>query len=534
MDDDFKAARIFGLLPVSTIQSNKTKIQSFTTPPNPSMYDGSDIVNPTIQKTSIKIKSSEFSSTVNVNDRKKLYHTSVLIKDHSDQSDLNRINDRADLECVGNSTNISGQKVKDLVNNLSPVDTKTEIAISYTNMKDIKETEILEVISSNGNKTKTLISLDYKNNLNDILPKQNSTEAKLLNESSETKSIDIMKDSKSGQSSKLFVDSFILKLLNDPYSNKLLYGLEIQTIANIIEKSLARLPLNKCKKDTETDKLLLKRLYEIIKEERYKTEHKNCRAPETPTSSENLIYTNLLELAEYSKEKCCDSRNRICNGNDMIPIRKIYELLTDSSFWKNNEHQYESICTHSDPIYEEINEKPPPLPVNPPPMKSENPEKQYKPMFLGATKYDILSYLINAKERIIVPEESYTFKFLRRSTESNSSENLLDSNEKTINTTQQTLRNIHENKNQVDKITTTTIERNDSGVGSETSKSSRTKYHPGTIENDIVPPIHLCEDCGKFIAENNKKSIGKQLNILLKNISNLPLLQIINVIDFLH
>ena len=40
------------------------------------------------------------------------------------------------------------------------------------------------------------------------------------------------------------------------------------------------------------------------------------------------------------------------------------------------------------------------------------------------------------------------------------------------------------------------IERNDSGVGSETSKNSRSKYQsiPGSILNKNSP-IHLCEDC---------------------------------------
>lgn len=41
------------------------------------------------------------------------------------------------------------------------------------------------------------------------------------------------------------------------------------------------------------------------------------------------------------------------------------------------------------------------------------------------------------------------------------------------------------------------IERNDSGVGSETSKSSRNKFlniPPGTVL-DKNSPIHLCEDC---------------------------------------
>lgn len=171
----------------------------------------------------------------------------------------------------------------------------------------------------------------------------------------------------------------------------------------------------------------------------------------------------------------------------------------DASLWKDDEpsskmqnhHQYESICFNCDPIYEEINEKPPPLPISPPPNTSCTP----KPMFLGATKYDILSYLVDAKKRIIVPDESYSFKFSQRpSDELNSSAQIHGINKlKDITHNERTL-----DVPNIDK-SVTSIERNDSGVGSETSKSSRIKYQPiVSVENKKIPPIQLCEDCGKF------------------------------------
>lgn len=57
-----------------------------------------------------------------------------------------------------------------------------------------------------------------------------------------------------------------------------------------------------------------------------------------------------------------------------VPVGKLYETIVNSKCWKGDtttseflDHQYESICSNYDPIYEEINEKPPPLPISSPP-----------------------------------------------------------------------------------------------------------------------------------------------------------------------
>lgn len=194
----------------------------------------------------------------------------------------------------------------------------------------------------------------------------------------------------------------------------------------------------------------------------------------------------------------------VLDCNKTIPAQKLYEMLVDASLLKNGQssasdsqnHQYESI--NCDPIYEEINEKPPPLPINPPPNLNINPDKNYKPMFLGATKHDILSYLVDAKDRIVAPEESYTFKFLRRCTDDDTmSPEIVPENAKALHFMRETSHNTNELKSYGNGKFIASIERNDSGVGSETSKTSRTKYHqPGVLENKKV---FLCEDCGKFL-----------------------------------
>lgn len=72
----------------------------------------------------------------------------------------------------------------------------------------------------------------------------------------------------------------------------------------------------------------------------------------------------------------------------------------------DDENIYDSI---KDPIYEEIPDTPPPLPLSPPPSLDELEEinRVSRSIFEGASKYDILSYLVGAKERGIVPEETY-------------------------------------------------------------------------------------------------------------------------------
>lgn len=327
--------------------------------------------------------------------------------------------------------------------------------------------DILEIISTN--MKKTIIRLDYTNN------QHNDEVFSAGNISSEL----IFKNSWNDGA-----DSFILKLLNDPCLSYLFNGLEMKKIANIIENSLVRLKHNfniRCTKDTDT--FFISTLHDIIKEERSKFDMTDIN-----DSSQHETFRNAHAKKAYSGYYC----------NKTIPMqnqaRKLCEMLV--GVCKNDEpqtHQYESI--NCDPIYEEINETPPPLPVNPPPMSNGIADKCYKPMFLGATKHDILHYLLDAKDRIIAPEESYTFKFLRRSTNDGSfhPENLHEETHgKVFSIIRDCTLNVNELRYGNGKCIAS-IERNDSGVGSETSKTSRTKYQ--IMESK---KMFLCEDCGMY------------------------------------
>ncbi|KAJ9595051.1 hypothetical protein L9F63_013648 [Diploptera punctata] len=203
------------------------------------------------------------------------------------------------------------------------------------------------------------------------------------------------------------------------------------------------------------------------------------------------------------------------------------ELGKESQVEGEEDNIYESI---KDPIYEEIPDTPPPLPLSPPPSLDELEEcrKTSRSIFEGASKYDILSYLVGAKERGIVPEESYynlsqngeeiveiidvkpIQEDIGESQAMNSLElgdlssrvshlsNASDSSEDSCNLM---ISNISDtpSPNKVRK-SSAEIERNDSGVGSETSKSSRSRWQhcgPGcSIREDQQ---NLCEDCDQLV-----------------------------------
>lgn len=84
---------------------------------------------------------------------------------------------------------------------------------------------------------------------------------------------------------------------------------------------------------------------------------------------------------------------------------KINEKLTedDVGLYRPEENGYDL----AEPIYEEISETPPPLPLEPPPAKVDDIGIVIPPrsIFEGASKYDILRYLAGAKERCRIPEE---------------------------------------------------------------------------------------------------------------------------------
>ncbi|XP_050511930.1 uncharacterized protein LOC114329403 [Diabrotica virgifera virgifera] len=212
-------------------------------------------------------------------------------------------------------------------------------------------------------------------------------------------------------------------------------------------------------------------------------------------SSEHSSSTQ-YELIDPGSDCYTDHSNRSSVTEEELANRtKFYELLADSGIievTENDDHIYESIKVNNDPIYEDI-EIPPPLPSAPPPaniMDDINLDKEFttRSIFEGASKYDILSYLVDAKERGLVQEDGYTYFPTNGTTEDDipisQMSAVSDSSEDNSLILAGTLMD--------EKLTTqkgAEVERNDSGVGSETSKSSLSKYRS---KQEIFA---LCEDC---------------------------------------
>uniref|UniRef100_A0A182I499 DH domain-containing protein n=1 Tax=Anopheles arabiensis TaxID=7173 RepID=A0A182I499_ANOAR len=355
-------------------------------------------------------------------------------------------------------------------------------------------------------------------------------------------------------------NSFIAKLLEDPSLSQLSEGLDYELIAKLIESSLLRLKesrngldMSGTKDEDDVSKMIEQSLLKI-QEERSK-----LTAPSNPTSqspqqnsgskrssvSSGNSYGSAAayELMEFDQLGELSDCYQSCSSDltvddDAHSSRsKFYQMLVDATLSEleintaneddDDEHHYESIRLNGDPIYEEINDIPPPLPLTAPPIDDVDLEKQRnaRSIFEGASKYDILSYLVDAKERGIVQEDgSYGFQFggagdiileeeesepiteLRHhqrqisdiSSRLSHLSGISDSSEDT-SLSAGTLSNGRSSKASAE------IERNDSGVGSETSKTSRSRWQnpistttTSTTTSSLltkITPIHLCEDC---------------------------------------
>lgn len=167
----------------------------------------------------------------------------------------------------------------------------------------------------------------------------------------------------------------------------------------------------------------------------------------------------------------------------------------------HHHHQLQQQHYDTEPIYEEISESPtpPPLPSCPPPERTdlESVTIPSRSIFEGATKYDIINYLVDAKRRCGALNDNCHPKFmvvaddLQAASESDANGSACNDSGgeeygsgTSMHTAAMQLAAI-----EVSKKVTVDIERNDSGVGSETSQSSRSKWQQ---QHETQ---HSCEDC---------------------------------------
>lgn len=212
---------------------------------------------------------------------------------------------------------------------------------------------------------------------------------------------------------------------------------------------------------------------------------------------------------------------------------------------EDTENIYETI--KEEPIYDQIGSKtdneeseddvPPPLPLSlPPSLEEVEKQRSIKSIFEGASKYDILNYLVDAKER--VQEDSYfsgseDIECRRLSSLEESERTSLD-NSNSKQTSEDDSEKLNEGKcsptendsglelsSRISQLSYSSednvilsavpeketlklmrkssaeIERNDSGVGSEASHTSRSKWQVYSSARE--EPHHLCEDCDQVV-----------------------------------
>lgn len=203
---------------------------------------------------------------------------------------------------------------------------------------------------------------------------------------------------------------------------------------------------------------------------------------DTESSSESC-YASAKEDASYSSASSASSSS-----------------FSSSSAACNND----SLLQHyhdPEPIYEEISESPtpPPLPSCPPPDRADHELATIpsRSIFEGATKYDIINYLVDAKRRcgalqdtgchpkfvVVTGDEQAASESDANGTNDSGSEEYQGSSIVALQQSEAA------EANAVAKKTSVDIERNDSGVGSETSQSSRSKWQQ---QHETQ---HSCEDC---------------------------------------
>ncbi|CAH0546965.1 unnamed protein product [Brassicogethes aeneus] len=427
------------------------------------------------RKTSILINGDDCYSTVNVNDNVPLYQSSVVVKDSG-------IDVLSSPSKKSSSVYITGSFVPS-----SPLTNEIKIEQNIKVVEDI----IREVLSKEQNLMNKEISNDL---LGDVVSK-NDDLVESFNENN-IPSSELLKE-----------------LLRDP----------VEAVRrNLVPHVCGKSDVSRRQRDTKfknlplykkTDSLLESPLEECPLEniEDSFLRLKNYESIADDLCSEHSSSTQ-YELMDPGSDCYTDHSNRSSVTEEELANRtKFYELLADAALIEvseNEDHHYESIKVNTDPIYEEI-EIPPPLPTNPPPTSLIDDlqlDKEFttRSIFEGASKYDILSYLVDAKDR--VQEDNYSYSYSSNGTSHD------DDTKEPYNRASHmsTVSDSSEDNSLImsgaiidEKATyqkPAEVERNDSGVGSETSKSSLSKYR---IKQE---PSIICEDCDTVIelkAEND-------------------------------
>ncbi|XP_049874532.1 uncharacterized protein LOC126372720 [Pectinophora gossypiella] len=502
------------------------------------------------RKTSIQINGNECYSTMNVSNDTPIYLSSVVVNDDYGNT--------CNTYQTGTTVTISvGTPEKELKKSKSQI----YIGAVLSDQKENKpEANAYEEYCADANR-KALNGDRSSNDLSSILADPVEAVKRNLIPHVCGKKDDVLPNGENQQEN----GDFVTKLFDDPFFGHLAEGLDSDLVKKLIENSLIKLQESKHQEGTESSKMTIEKLIESSlknmkeevtkneqgKEEKPKIQEKTidsesnkdkiidsvcpenedngCSAPYESMEYESGAMGVFSDLEPMSD--CYNaSASELSTEDDTNSTRsKFYQMLVDAALCDieianntDDDHHYESIRLNSDPIYEEIGDMPPPLPVNPPPnsLMLLDDEKRHgsRSIFEGASKYDILSYLVDAKERGIDDEETYITSYVTE----NGTTLIEDRKEKHINneiinthlssnTSQlshasdssedNSLIINHESleKTVVCKKTSAEIERNDSGVGSETSKSSRSrlqgKTSPCNTISDKDTPIHLCEDC---------------------------------------
>lgn len=515
------------------------------------------------RKTSIQINGNECYSTMNVSNDTPIYLSSVVVNDdYGNTCNTYQTGTTVTISVGSTQNEVKKSKSQIYIGAVLSENERNEDGNTYEEYyNDNQQSEEVKSNKSSGDLSTILGNPVEAVRLN-LIPHVCGKKNEQNLSSSDNQGFE---SNKEGNTDKT---SFVTKLFNDPFFGHLAEGLEADLVKKLIENSLIKLQETKNQGSESTNNTIEKLIENSLKSlklEVNKNNHENKKDDESSKTEKVLkgSDSNTTEMAnanlsadnddngcsapyesmEYESgamgifsdlEPMSDcynaSASELSTEDDTNSTRsKFYQMLVDAAMCEieianntDDDHHYESIRLNSDPIYEEIGDMPPPLPSNPPPnsllLLDDEKRSGSRSIFEGASKYDILSYLVDAKERGIDDEETYITSYVNGNDSTglldpSKDKNIASANDPRLSSNTSQLSNAsdssednsliinHETleKSVVCKKTSAEIERNDSGVGSETSKSSRSrlqgKTSPCNTLTDKDTPIHLCEDC---------------------------------------